>query len=100
MQPSDKPVKFTDPNRPTRKVWLYLPHLVEMSDLKAGNLFQMQKATPDDPISENDLLMALEDAKPMQDGPTTHGVLAGRMIPDENFGKEKSKVEVIRPLKL
>lgn len=79
-------------SRPTRKVWRYIPQLVEMSELKKGDLFQMQKATPTDNVDEGQLLYALEDAKPVTEPfepGATHEVLAGRFIADENFGKEK-----------
>jgi hypothetical protein len=73
--------------RPTRKVWRYTATLVEMSELREGDLFQMQKATPEDDIADDDLLIAMSDARPCDEPPTTTVITAGRFIPDPNYGE-------------
>lgn len=67
--------------KPLRKVWRYIPVLCEMSELKKGDLFQMRKASPEDEIEEDILLIARADAIPCTDNGSTHSVDAGEMIP-------------------
>lgn len=46
-----------------RKVWKFEPRLCEMSEIKIGDLFQVQKANSHDVIDEGELHLAVTDAE-------------------------------------
>lgn len=72
------------------KVWKYgQSQLVEMSDLKKGDLFHFDKDMEGSNIKREDIMLACEDAEAIantnEDGPTA-AVVAQRLIYDPNFG--------------
>lgn len=59
-----------------RKVWKYSAVLCEMSELKKGDIFQMQKRDSNDLIQEDELLIATEDPAPCTDAESSHQIMA------------------------
>lgn len=67
--------------RPLRKVWRYSKaELIELSELRAGDLFQIQRRDEDDMVNESELHLALGDSTPLIPrvvGESTHQIFAG-----------------------
>lgn len=70
--------------RPLRKVWRHgKPELVEMQEIKAGDLFQIQKRDDQDEVNEHELHLALGDSMPIiprTEESGTHTVFAGIVL--------------------
>lgn len=73
--------------RKLRRVWKYVPVECALADIKKGDLYQMDKFDESDVGHDPaDLLYALADAKPKEDGEAGSVVIATRFIEDKSFG--------------
>lgn len=73
------------------QVWRYVPELIEMHELKAGDYFQLAQKQERSGILETDLFAASEDARkldpPAECGATAE-VTAHKLIFDPEWGKQ------------